>query len=52
MTIIDMIKMRFLNDDIEEKDIERYVKEKMITPEEATQILQLKLNTNDLHTEQ
>ena len=52
MTIIDMIKMRFLKDEIGTDDIARYVKERMITPEEANQIMQLKLNTILLETEQ
>ena len=45
MTIIDTIKRRFLCNEITSKDIDRYVNEKMITPQEAVEILQMKLNT-------
>ena len=44
MNIIDVIKKGFLCGFISSEDIDRYVREKMITPGEASEILSLKQN--------
>ena len=46
MNIYDLIKMRYLSDEITEDDIERYVRERMLSQEEAELILNLKNNSN------